>query len=62
METADDLKDCPFCGSGDIHIYTNNERWTSVFCNCCQSSTTMFYDEIDAIETWNTREYKDETI
>jgi Lar family restriction alleviation protein len=60
METAADLKDCPFCGSGDIHLFTDDERWTEVFCNSCQSGTTKFYDEVDAIEMWNTREVEDE--
>ncbi len=50
------LKECPFCGGGDVHLDTNEDMWHYVFCNDCRSQTTYFYDDTDATETWNMRE------
>ena len=44
-----ELKPCPFCGSKDLHIYSENE---GVKCNSC---TAKIVDCEDAIARWNRR-------
>lgn len=60
------LKPCPYCGSGDVGLTTEFEEWEHydetdwqewhyVKCNGCDIELGRFYGEEEAVEAWNRR-------
>ncbi|WGO82317.1 Lar family restriction alleviation protein [Arsenophonus apicola] len=56
-----ELKNCPFCGSDDIHIDSEKglideeDEFYQIECWECESSTGWHFDLKEAIQAWNRR-------
>lgn len=55
----DELKPCPFCGSGDVEIeYLDKEfhdHYMFVRCKSCEASSAIYFTRKRAIAAWNRR-------
>ena len=54
-----DLKPCPLCGSEDITIESFGEQRITACCSTCECNTGYMRDNLEAIESWNTRPIED---
>lgn len=50
-----ELKQCPFCGSEDVSLWSECNRIFYVKCNNCLWKTENFPNEKQAAEIWNKR-------
>ena len=56
---SEELKACPFCGSEDITIESFGEQRITACCSTCECNTGYMRDNLEAIESWNTRPIED---
>jgi Lar family restriction alleviation protein len=49
------LKNCPFCGSNNLHLTHNGMQNWVIGCGVCQVEMENFVDREQAIKAWNTR-------
>ena len=59
-DKTEELKTCPFCGSGKLETYKADEEMYAVYCDGCNASGPAYSDPDstqphEAIELWNTR-------
>ena len=50
-----ELKNCPFCGSNNLHLTHNGMQNWVIGCGVCQVEMENFVDREQAIKAWNTR-------
>ena len=50
-----ELKSCPFCGSGDLHIPHSEHEVAWILCNACDTERPVKNTKDEAITAWNTR-------
>ena len=46
------IKECPFCFSGDVFIHHVNDSFF-VECDTCGATGPLYEMELEAIEVWN---------
>ena len=51
----DDLRPCPFCGSGEVKSIASTCGWTVVCNNTSCPVRSGYFNEPAAIKAWNTR-------
>ena len=49
------LKNCPFCGSNNLHLTHNGMQNWVIGCGVCQVEMENFVDREQAIKAWDTR-------
>lgn len=58
MNTNEQLKPCPFCGSGvhlEYPIVVGNDRYYRVVCDNCPATIGFYETEAEVIKVWNRR-------
>ena len=58
---AEKLEPCPFCGGGDIHVYTTTTASRAyAVCDMCDAEGPLAWSgSAEAIRLWNTRPQKE---
>lgn len=51
----EELKQCPFCGSGNVHVVDAKNGENSVECGDCCAVGPWKDEDVEAVAAWNRR-------